>query len=221
MKYFKQLIIVLLLLSQSITVIIAQETKTEDRYYEKMKSSLYTLYKAGNYETFNMISLRLKKIAEEEETKWVPYYHASYAFIMTAFMAKEKYAIEELVNQAQNMIDKANEYSPNNDEITALQGFVYQARMINKTGKPGADWTKKAVKEYDHARFLNPENPRPYYLIGQMLYRLPPAYGGNKENACKHFIDAVEKYESFKPRSEFSPNWGKEANAIMLSKCKQ
>ena len=81
-------------------------------------------------------------------------------------------------------------------------------------------WAQKAVMEYDHARFMNPKNPRPYYLIGQMLYRLPPGFGGNKETACKHFVQAKEKFETFKPRSSFSPNWGEDANIKMLNKCK-
>jgi len=190
------------------------------KYNHQMKSALYTLYKAGNVETFNMSSKQLRKIADEQNTKWVPYYHATYAYIMTAFLSKEKFKAEELLNQAQICIDKAKKLSPNNHEIVALQGFLYQARIGVNPQARASEYSRKAMKEYDHARFMNPDNPRPYYLIGQLLYRLPIELGGNTENACKHFQEAADRFETFKPRSEFSPNWGQAANAILLKKCK-
>jgi hypothetical protein len=219
--YFKTLstvFTVLIVLMQLFSY--AQEKTKGELYHEKMKSSLYTLYKAGNYQTFKMMSNQLRKIADEEKTKWIPYYHAAYAHIMAAFLSKEKFEAEEFLNNGQEMIDNANKYSPNNSEIVALQGFLYQARIIVNPEARSQEYLHKAVKEYDQARFMNPENPRPYYLIGQILYRIPKQLGGNKENACAHFQRARDKYKSFKPRSEFSPNWGEEANQLLLDKCK-
>lgn len=201
--------------------LFAQEKMSSEEYHKKMKSSIYTLYKASNYQTFKMVSGQLKSIAEQEQSKWIPFYHATYAYVMAAFLSEEKFDAEDLLNQAQMMIDKADEYSPNNSEIYALQGFVYQARIgINPIDR-AQEYVQKAVQKYDQARFMKPENPRPYYLIGQILYRLPEKLGGNKANACKHFLDASEKYATFKPRSEFSPDWGEDGNNIMLQKCNQ
>lgn len=211
----------LFLLSFLSPSLFAQEKMTTEEYHAKMKSSIYTLYKASNYQTFKMVSGQMRSIAEQEQTKWVPYYHATYAYVMAAFLSEEKFDAEELLNQGQMMIDKANEFSPNNSEIIALQGFLYQARIIVNPEDRAQKYAQKAVHNYDQARFINPENPRPYYLLGQILYRLPPKLGGNKTNACRHFQLASEKYESFKPRSEFSPNWGESGNHIMLEKCNQ
>ncbi len=218
---FKQKAISILILIMSLSIMaIGQEEKEVSKYYQKMKTYTYTLYKAGNYETFNMIANHLQKLADEEDTKWIPYYHASYAYIMAAFISKEKFTAEEKLNIAQNSIDKANKLSPNNDEIVALQGFLYQARVGINPGSRASEYIKKAVKEYDHARFMNPKNPRPYYLIGQILYRIPEEYGGNKKNACKHFHDAAQRFKDFKPRSELSPNWGEKGNTKMINNCK-
>jgi len=221
MTIVKKHIILALILILSVSNLIGQETKETSKYYKKMKSSLYTLYKAGNYETYNMMARQIRKIAEEEETKWIPYYHSAYGYIMKAYLAKEKYDIEESLNQAQLMLDKAKELYPGSDEISALQGFLYQARIKFDPRHRSIEYTRKAMKEYDHARFLNKNNPRPYYLIGQLLYRMPEQIGGNKENACKHFKQAQEKFKAFTPKSEFSPNWGEQANEIMLNKCKK
>lgn len=220
MKFSKSIINIFFVILFITSNLMAQQEHKPPSYYEKMKSSLYTLYNAGNYETFSMISKQLRKIAEEEDTKWIPYYHTTYAYIMAAFLSKEKYDAEELLNQAQMMLDKANKLSPNNDEITALQGFLYQARVSVNPQDRSREYAQKTVQQYDLARFQNPDNPRPYYLIGQVLFRLPKELGGNKENACKHFVQAAEKYKTFKPRSEFSPNWGEAANEVMLKNCK-
>lgn len=197
-----------------------QEKSKLEIYHDKMKSYTYTLYKAGNFQTFKLMSNKIRKIAEEEETKWIPYYHAAYAHIMAAFLAEEKYEKEDFLNNGQLMIDKAAKYSPNNSEIVALQGFLYQIRVLVDPEARGQEYIQKAVKEYDRARFIDPDNPRPYYLIGQILFKLPQQAGGNIENACKHFQKASEKFQSFKPRGEFSPNWGEEANQLLLDKCK-
>jgi len=199
----------------------AQEKMSTEEYHAKMKSSIYTLYKAANSQTFKMVSGKIRRIAVQEESKWVPYYHATYAYVMAAFLSEEKFEAEELLNQGQLMIDKANEYSPNNSEIIALQGFLYQARIGVNPDARAQEYAQKAVHQYDQARFINPENPRPYYLIGQILYKLPEKFGGNKPNACKHFQQASDKFETFEPRSEFSPNWGEAGNHIMLGKCNQ
>jgi len=221
MRFHKHIIGLLCLIFILAQGLFAQEKMSTIEYHSQMKSSLHTLYKAGNIENFKRSAQQLRKIAEQEQTKWVPFYHTSYAYVMAAFMSKEKFEAEEMLNQAQMMVDKANKFSPSNSEIIALQGFIYQARVgINPKSKIH-EFVQKAVQCYDQARFIKPENPRPYYLLGQILYRLPETMGGNKENACKHFQQASEKYQTFKPRSEFSPNWGAEGNLLMLEKCKQ
>lgn len=189
-------------------------------YYEKMKSGMENLYQAKDYESFKATSEQLKNIAEEEKTKWIPYYHAAYAYTITAILSTEKYDKDDLLNIGQKMIDQADALHPYNSEITALQGYIYQGRIGVDPQQRMKEYLPKAVKEYDKARFLDKENPRPYYLLGQILYKIPESFGGNKENACKHLIKAQEKFQSFKPRSEFSPNWGSVQNEIMMKKCK-
>lgn len=215
-----KIIILFLLAGFSGQLIYGQQKSDPQDYYNKMKTNLYTLYKANTFQTFKLIAGKLEKIALEEESKWIPYYHATYAYIMAGFLSQEKFEAEELLNKAQAMLDKANELHPYNSEIIALQGFIYQARIRVNPEARSKEYLPKAVKEFDQARFLDKNNPRPYYLIGQILFRIPKEYGGNKENACKHFQQAAERFKTYQPKSEFSPNWGEESNKLMLEKCK-
>ncbi len=189
--------------------------------HDKMKSNLYTLYNASNLITFKIMAKQLRETAEAEKTKWLPYYHSAYGYIWSGFLSEDKKEMDSLLNQGQQMIDSANKYSPYNSEIFALQGLLYQARVNVDPAANSQKFAQLAVQNYDRARFMNPENPRPYYLIGQVLWRLPEKLGGNKTNACKHFEMAKEKFETFKPKSEFSPNWGKDANLKLMEECKK
>jgi len=212
-------IIILLSLTIGITAGFAQQAQEQKSYYAKMKYELNKLKNASSYDTYHKAAESLKTLALEEDSKWIPYYHAAYAHIMTAFLSKEKYNKEEMLNQAQNLIDKANKLSPNNHEIIALQGFLYHGRIAVNPQQRMIKYSQMAVKEYDHARFMNENNPRPYFLIGQILMSIPKEVGGNKESACKHFVRAAEKFKTFEPRSDFSPNWGQKPNQILMKKC--
>lgn len=215
-KYFLMLLLFIL----GSTHLKSQETEVINNYYTNMNSCIISLDTASSSKSFLYASEQFAVLADAEKTKWIPYYHASYAYIMSVLLSPKEKNIAELIAKAQDMLNAAKKLRPNNEEITALQGFIYQAQMINKEGKEIHTWAQKAITEYDHARFMNPENPRPYFLIGQMLYTLPPGFGGNKESACQHFIQAQEKFDSFLPKSSFSPNWGKGGNSRMLKKCK-
>ena len=56
----------------------------------------------------------------------------------------------------------------------------------------------------------NSDNPRIYFLTGMNVYYTPEQYGGGKKAACPYFQQAIEKYNSYKPKSPISPDWGKE-----------
>ncbi len=218
MKVKNTLVLLILFMAFS-KVIGAQNQSGALKYYDRMKAGIDNLRKANDYNTFKAASKQLKKIAEEEKTKWIPYYHAAYAYTITAILSKEKFDKEDLLNVAQMMIDQANTLHPYHSEITALQGYIYQGRIGVDPQQRMKEYLPKAVKEYDKARFLDKENPRPYYLLGQILYKIPESFGGNKKNACRHLLLAQEKFQSFKPQGEFSPNWGNIQNEIMLKKC--
>ena len=196
----------------------SQEASKTPNYYEEMDRLIPLLNKANTANTYYSLANSFKSLAEDEKTKWVPFYHASYAFIRAYLLDLQ--SDTNSLTEAQSLLNIAMKLSKTNDELTLLQGYIYQAHIKGKTGKAAFDWGKKAVMEYDHARFINEKNPRTYFLIGDVLYHLDKGFGRNRENACKHFAQAEVKFNSFVPRSSFSPNWGKDANRLMLSKCK-
>jgi hypothetical protein len=45
-----------------------------------------------------------------------------------------------------------------------------------------------------------------------MTSNMPEAYGGGAAKALPLYQTAEEKFKAFQPKSEISPNWGKEIN---------
>lgn len=213
-------IIMLLFVSiHSGDLLLAQDRGDAGSYYYNMKMGMQSLNMANSSQTFQMAAENFEQIALNEKTKWIPYYHAAYCYIQAVFLTKDKNKIKELIKRAQPLIDSAKVLHPGHSEIVTLQGLLYEAKIMIDPSKMTNKYLRKAVTEYDHARFLDKENPRPYYLLGKILYQLPEKYG-NKENACEHFQKAADRFKKFKPRSEFSPNWGEKSNQFMLKKCR-
>jgi hypothetical protein len=69
----------------------------------------------------------------------------------------------------------------------------------------------KANEAFAKAEAINPDNPRIYFLQGQNLLYTPEAFGGGVEAACPLLRKALEKYNTFVPASDYSPDWGKES----------
>jgi hypothetical protein len=74
----------------------------------------------------------------------------------------------------------------------------------------GIIYIDKMNQALDKALELNPDNPRVYYLRATMTFHMPEAYGGGAAKALPLYQMAIEKFTTFKPKSEISPNWGKE-----------
>jgi hypothetical protein len=62
-------------------------------------------------------------------------------------------------------------------------------------------------------------NPRPYLLKGQNLKYTPEQFGGGCKTAKPLLQTAADKFASFKPASDISPNWGMDRVNALLKDC--
>jgi hypothetical protein len=192
----------------------------EKEYMESMKSNLEELKKAETSADFEAVARNFELIAEKEANKWLPYYYVSYSLINTVFSKEKAENIDKVLDKAESFLGKARELSPGNSEIEVLQGWIYQGRIqVDPMGR-GGEYSQKAAASFGKAQKLNADNPRIYLLTGQNVLYTPEQFGGGKEAACEYFLKAKDKYETFKPESPVSPDWGKEFNNIQARDCK-
>lgn len=75
----------------------------------------------------------------------------------------------------------------------------------------------KAQEELTKAEKLNPNNPRVTLIKAEDIYFTPEQYGGSKTKGMEMFKSALEKFNSFKPKTNLEPNWGKEEAEYFVS----
>ena len=192
-----------------------------EAYQKAMSQSIEKLFQAKTVPEYVEVANQFERISQIEKTEWLPLYYASFAYVMISFQETENTKKDQYLDQAQKYLDQAMAIEPNESELYMLQGFLYPSRITIDPINRGMLYMSKMNESLDKALALNPDNPRVYYLRATMNYHMPEAYGGGVANALPLFILADEKFRIFKPKTEISPNWGKEMNDAELVKIKE
>lgn len=187
------------------------------QYSTAMKDNLEKMSKWS--ETPQNLAATFERIAQAEQNQWLPYYYATYAIIIQSFSITEADTKDKTLDHAQSLLDAASILKPDSSELMAIQGFLYIAKLQVDPMTRGAEYSVKAHQAFDLSIKLNPENPRGYYLKGITVLNTPDFYGGGKGPAKPILTQAATKYETFKPSSAISPDWGKEDCQKQLATC--
>jgi len=185
---------------------------SNEAYQKAMSQSIEKLYQAKTIPEFVELANQFERISAIEQTEWLPLYYASFAYIMISFQEVDNTRKDSYLDQAQKYLDQAVVIEPNESELFLLQGFLYPSRITVDPMTRGMIYMDKMNQSLDKALTLNPDNPRVYYLRATMTFHMPEAYGGGAEKALPMYKIADEKFRIFKPKTELSPNWGKESN---------
>ncbi len=184
------------------------DAKKQDKYVINMRKAMVNLDSswaspAKMRETAN----QFERLANFKKDDWIPRYYHGLCQVYLSWMtdAKER---EALLKSAQASVKKADSLSANNSEIVALEGYMYQAMIMINPMSNGPVYGPKGAETLQKAMALDPNNPRPHYLLGQNLWFTPAMWGGGPDKGRPHLEKAKALFEAFKPASEFHPNWG-------------
>ncbi len=187
-----------------------------------MEKAIAQLNERQSMEQWQAVSNMFERIAKAENDKWLPKYYHAYCNMMMALTAyQNKKDFEPFLDKAQESLDAAMTLSPNESEIYALQGYIYQGRIWPNPMFNGAKYSPKSHKACDKAIELNPANPRPYYLKGQNKYFTPAFFGGGARKALPLLEKAEEKFAAYSAPNPLYPMWGKGSNKYFLEKARK
>lgn len=195
--------------------------KANDVYQKAMSQSIDKLFQSQTIQDYVDVANQFERISSIEKQEWLPFYYASFSYIMISFHEADNTKKDQYLDQAQKYLDQAMAIEPNESELYMLQGFLYPSRINIDPINRGMAYMGKMNAALDKALTLNPDNPRVYYLRATMTYHMPEAYGGGAVKALPLFQTAAEKFMIFKPKTKLSPNWGKEMNDAELKKIKE
>jgi tetratricopeptide (TPR) repeat protein len=178
-------------------------------YLREMKENIHILDSVDRYSSILSIAIQFEEISKTEVKEWLPLYYAAYGLLQAAFAVQDNDKRDELTDRAIGMIEKALVLAPAESELFALMGYAYISKMNTGSTISDIKYLPKAKHVLTRAGQLNPANPRPVYLLGNITYNTPKIYGGGKEKAMPMLNEALEKFNRFKPVNPIMPAWGK------------
>ncbi len=193
-----------------------------EKYVSAMKKNIAQLDSAfAKPDLFLSLANTFERIGTAEKSEWLPYYYAAYCRVNHAFMQKDQSANDAIADKATELINKADSLQPNNSEISCIKSMVASVQMMVNPQQRFMQYGPVSQKAMAMAMQQDPSNPRPYMLKGQGLKYTPEQFGGGCKKAVVELTIAQDKFITFKPASDISPNWGKSYTEMMLKECRQ
>lgn len=192
--------------------------KAQSPYETAMAEQIDLSEKIQTVEQLTPVIGSFIQISKEYPNHWEPYYYVAHNSVMQGFMnnTASVETLEELANQAEEYLKKAEKISPENVEIYVLKCRISALRM--KADKKYYQTEGKLYSEnLKKAKSLNPNNPRVLLLEAEAVYHTPKEYGGNKEVALKLFEKSLNEFQKEEDRNKIKPHWGKNEVNYFLS----
>ena len=206
-----------LLLISFLMVSLGLSAQEDDKYMRTMKSVVSKLDTAETQSTIQKAANKMERIATAEKSKWLPNYWTAFSNMALIRFTQDKDQGKALLKKADRFITIADSLNPNNSEIHVLRGWWYQTQM--QFGGNPMEYGPLSSSTFDKAIELDDGNPRAHSFKAMGVYFTPPAFGGGKDKAKPMFEKSLEKYKTFKPKSEIHPDWGQEFTEMMYEKC--
>lgn len=204
----------------SILLFLGIKSHAQTMAYDSLMHVTVQELKASSPDKMPDLASRFERLILIAPNEWLPMYYASYCSTVHSFALQDGEAKDNLLNTAQQLIDKALELQPNESELWVLQALVYQGRIMVNPMSRGMKYSQKVYEALDTAEKLNPNNPRCFYLRGQSLFNTPKMFGGGQDAAKPNFVKADELFDSQVVKDPLVPDWGKQNNRQLLSNCK-
>lgn len=214
MKNLKN-ILVLLLLTCSVNSFAQNSNPKLD---EAIKKGLEMIIKSKGSEDFIKSANHFERIAQVETKAWLPQYYAAYSNMIAGIETEDKATKDKLWDKGLQQVEQANTLSPENDEIYALKGYLeYMKLSIDPQSR--LNYMGESAASLEHAKKINPDNPRVYLISGQNKFYTPEAFGGGKTNAKPILETAAAKFTIFNATNPLMPDWGSERVKVLLAQC--
>ena len=198
-------LLALILSFSAITGVLA-----DDKYENAMKKNLDKIDEYTTSDDYIKLANNFERIALAEADKWLPYYYASFIYVLANYADSSKTQKDIFLDKAVELINKADSLAPNNSEVYTLKGMLAQARMQID---PMSRWQKyggEAQFSFQKAMEADSLNPRPEYLVGAGVFYTPKQFGGGPDKAKPILENSLRKYEQFVPTNDLMPTWGKQ-----------
>ena len=177
------------------------DTTSANEGYSKQ---IYEAYISGNMSAWKSILLETQNQPKQSNAKLMEVINYQYGYIGWCIGTDKKTEAKnwmEKMNQNLDILEKRN-YQP--AMVQAYRGAMIGFRIgLNKyqapfIGQKSLDYAKSAMQ-------IDPKNPAGFILYGNILFYTPQFFGGSKDEAINHYLEALKKMETNKSLTQ--QNW--------------
>lgn len=184
--------------------------------YEETMNQAFGLWEDGK--ATEAIAL-FERIGQAETDNWIPLYHAAHFLIVTSFNEKDPDKQDATLDHARTLIKQANERSPNNSELTTLEGFLLTAFVATDPSTYGMMYSQKIMELHSKAIQLDPNNLRAQ--LNKIQFEMGSArfFGNDLAPFCEQVQQLIPKFEEEQPQIPFAPSHGIENAKAIVKQC--
>ena len=186
---------------------------------ESLKTAFIKLDAAKTEQELIAASAQFDVVAAKWNTQWITNYYAAYCKIKISFKLKDKTKRDQYLDAAKKYMEKADQLSPNNQELFILEAWCAKARIAVDGFSRWKEYGKVYDSYIEKAKKINPENPRICFLEGQTPFYKPKIWGGGKDKAKPYFEKAKLLFVKENKSNILIPSWGQKENEELLKQC--
>lgn len=186
--------------------------------FEKGMTKALELWNANKWdEAENMF----ERIAKAEKDEWLPNYYIAQMNSLKSWTEKDETVLKAQLEKAQEHLDIAMGKTKENAELIVMQAQVLTNWVVFDGMTYGMKYGGKISELYTKALKLEPKNPRAVLCKADWEMGSAKYFGKDTAPYCKEIEASIKLFDTFKPESEFHPNWGKERAEQVVEECKE
>lgn len=207
------------------TLTLSTATVAQQNVHQaQLKAAVTELDNAGDVAGYRKLEGYFVRLAEADATNWLPWYYAALCNANIAFLYQQEGERilpfsergEQQIKTALSLLDTTKQRSALS-EVYVVMNRIYQSRVYVNPMTYGPKYGPVAQQYQQHAKRLNPDNPRVVYLEAWMKYYAPRMYGGDKVRAKELARQALKMLEG-SAEDGTKPHWGKKECMALLNK---
>ena len=203
-----------------LTIMATTAFSQSEKFKTAMQKNISQLDSAVAKNSMGDLANNFERIGDAEKTQWLPYYYAAYCNVMSAYLQTDKTKTDAIADKAEALLTKAESLNgKENSEIYVIKSMIASSHMMVDPQTRWQNYGEPSSTAMNKAKALDPSNPRPVFLEGQAKFYTPESFGGGKAPAKELFTKALQMFDTFKPKSDLDPAWGKMSTQYFLSQC--
>jgi len=205
-------------ISISILFLLLTVSFTHAQSYEKSMEQAFELWDENKNE--QAIAL-FQRISHAETEKWLPAYYAANVDIVQAFNKSQSENIQAYLERAKENLSLAKDRSPDNSEITTLEGLLYTGYVTADPATYGMRYSGKIITLHEKAIEQNPENPRAHMNLIEYEMGYAQFMGEDMTMQCDLMKKVLPLFDKVEDTEPFAPKYGKERALQIVKNCNE